>query len=175
MVIYNMEKELETSFLQAYDKYSDAIFRYCYFRVFEREQARDMTQETFMKTWEYMSSGKQVDNLRAFLYKVANNMVIDFSRKKKSSSLEELQEQGFDPSLDERSATDAHLDLEIVLGHLSQVEPKYREAILLRFVEDLSPQEIAGITGESANNISVRINRGIAQLKSILEKKTRHA
>lgn len=164
----NMRK-LEASFLEAYDKYGDAIFRYCYFRVFEREQARDVMQETFMKTWEYISSGKSVDNLRAFLYKVANNMIIDLSRKKKSLSLEELEEQGFDPSHDSRFSVDQHLDVEILLKYLEKIDGKYREAILLRYVEDLSPEEIAEITGETANNISVRIHRGIKELQSILK------
>lgn len=106
-----MASKVEISFLKAYDDYSQAIFRYCYFRVFDREQARDLVQETFMKTWEYLASGKEVQNLRAFLYKVANNMVIDLSRKKKSLSIEDLAEKGFDPLVEERPKIQQRLDI----------------------------------------------------------------
>lgn len=165
----------EAEFIKAYDDYADAIFRYCFFRIFDKEVAHDLVQETFMKTWEYLASGREVDNLRAFLYKVANNMVIDLSRKKKSLSLDEMSEKGFDPSLDERQTVEQKLDLDIVLQLLEKVDEKYREAVLLRYVEGLSPQEIAQISGETANNISVRIHRGLKELRFILERKQNHA
>lgn len=165
----------EAEFIKAYDDYADAIFRYCLFRVFDREAASDLVQETFMKTWEYLASGRQVDNLRAFLYKVANNMVIDLSRKKKSLSLDEMSEHGFAPSLDDRPIVEQNIDLGILLKSLEKVDDKYREAVLLRYVEDLSPREIAQICGETANNISVRIHRGLQQLRLILERRQNHA
>ncbi len=98
-----MAKPLEDIFIKAYDDHSDAIFRHCYFRVFERERAKELTQEVFIKTWEYLRNGQEVKNLRAFLYRVANNLVIDESRKKKANSLEAMQEQGFDPKDDTHS------------------------------------------------------------------------
>lgn len=167
-----MNHALESSFLKAYEQHSDAIFRYCYFRVYDREHALDLVQETFMKTWEYLASGRQIGNLKAFLYKVANNMIIDSARKKKALSLDELRENGFDPALDEREKTERSLDMQILLDNLKDVDEIYREAILLRYVEDLSPEEIAAVTGETPNNISVRIHRGIRQLRLVLQKRT---
>ena len=76
----------------------DAIFRHCYFRVFDRERARDLVQETFLKTWEYLTRGHDIENIRAFLYRVATNLIIDDSRRKKEISLEQLSESGFDPA-----------------------------------------------------------------------------
>ena len=162
-------------FLKYYDDLSDAIFRYCYFRVYDSELARDLTQETFIKTWEYISSGKQIVSMKAFVYRVATNMIIDHSRRKKPLSLDELTDsQGFDVPVDHRDELRGKLDLEIMLRHLEKVEEKYREAVLMRYVEDLSPQEIAEITGESPNNISVRIHRGLQQLRLILEGRTKN-
>ena len=77
-------------FSDAYEEYKDAIFRHCYFHTFDREQAKDAMQETFIKTWQYLESGHKIDNLRAFLYKVATNLIINAARKKKSVSLEGL-------------------------------------------------------------------------------------
>src|SRR3989338_4735544 len=94
---------MQDEFLQAYEAYNDAIFRYCYFRVYDRERARELSQETFMKAWEYLSrTGKKIENLRAFLYKIATNLIIDNSRQKgkKTVSLDQLHEEGFDPGDD---------------------------------------------------------------------------
>jgi len=67
----------EKQFIDAYDKYSEAIFRHCYYRVFDRERAKDFVQETFCKTWKYIVDGNDIENIRAFLYKTANNLIID--------------------------------------------------------------------------------------------------
>lgn len=41
-------------FINAYNEYSDEIFRYCFYRVYDREKARELSQETFMKVWKYL-------------------------------------------------------------------------------------------------------------------------
>jgi len=79
-----MEDILQQKFLEAYDTYNDDIFRFCIVKVRNRDIALDIAQDTFTKTWEYLSSGKEIDNMRAFLYQVARNAIIDWSRKKKS-------------------------------------------------------------------------------------------
>lgn len=156
---------LDEQFLEAYDAYADAIFRHCYFRVYDRERARDLAQETFTKTWEYLTTGKKVENLRAFLYRVANNLVIDESRKRRPVSLDELQEKGFDPGERIDEALHARLDANAVLSLLDNLSPDYRQVIVYRFVDQLGPKEIAGLLDESENVISVRLNRAIKQLR----------
>lgn len=154
--------------MQAYDELGDAIFRHCYFRVWNREQARDLTQECFLRTWEYYSSGKDIKNLKGFLYRVANNLIIDYARKKKSLSLDELYEQGFDPEIDEREKVDASLDSQQVIEVLQKLDPKYRDFVMMRYVDEFAPSEIAEITGLTADAVSVRIHRGVKQLRDLL-------
>ena len=74
----------QQQFLEAYDKYSQAISRYCYYRVFDKEKTKDVVQETYTRTWKYMADGKIVENIRALLYRIATNIIIDESKKKKS-------------------------------------------------------------------------------------------
>lgn len=157
----------EDEFIKSYDQYADAIFRHCYFRVFDRERARDLTQETFIKTWEYLQDGKEVLNLRAFLYRVATNLIIDDSRKKKEVSLDYLKEKGFDAVMEERDSED-FLDVAAALEAVRQLPDQYREAVTMRYIQDLSPQEIGEILGESENTISVRLHRGIQKLRQII-------
>jgi len=63
------DTDIEQAFLAVYDTHADALFRYCWRRVYDREKGRDVMQEAFMKTWEYLAQGHQVDNIKAFVYK----------------------------------------------------------------------------------------------------------
>lgn len=155
-------------FLKAYEDYSDAIFRYCFVRLQQRDVALDLMQEAFMKTWEYVGQGNTIQNLRAFLYRVANNLVIDYVRKRKESSLDKLMEQGFDAPFEIRDAVYSAIDAKYVIKTLEQLDEKYQIPILLRYVDDLPIKEIAEIIGESENVVSVRIHRGIQQIKKII-------
>lgn len=161
----------EEEFAGIYDTYADAIFRHCYFRVFDREQAVDLMQETFMKTWEYLAAGKEVQHMRAFLYRTANNLIIDQARRAKlrqEESLEDLQEKGFDVRGEDGAAFGTSLDEQRVVATIARLEEPYRSAVLMRYVDELSPKEIAEALGESPNVVSVRIHRGLQQLRSLL-------
>jgi len=155
----------ESEFLKAYEDYNDAIFRYCLFQTSNREKAIDMTQDTFSKTWEYMALGHDIDNIRAFLYKTAKNMIIDARRKKKAMSLDDLMNDGFDAPFDDQDAHLARLDGEKAAALVGDLDENYREVLTLRYVEDLSITEISNMLEESENTISVRIHRGLEKLK----------
>lgn len=158
----------EHDFMQAYEQHSDAIFRHCYFRVYDRETALDLVQETFTKTWAYIAAGNKIDNVRAFLYRTATNLIIDRSRKATTDSLEQLQDQGFEPATHIKDQVEAGIDLKILLKVIGRLDVIYQEVIRLRYIEGLKPREIAEITGESPNVISVRLHRGLAQLAQFL-------
>ena len=163
-------QQLNEYFSKAYDDFSDAIFRYCQYQTSNREKALDLTAETFTKTWEYISNGKKLDNIRAFLYRVANNLIIDDRRKKKSSSLDDIMEKGFDVE-DEKDEAEEHenkFESKMAIEAVQKLDEKYRDVLMYKFVEEMSIKEIAEITGESANNISVRINRAMKMLKEIV-------
>ncbi|OHB10937.1 MAG: hypothetical protein A3G05_02250 [Candidatus Zambryskibacteria bacterium RIFCSPLOWO2_12_FULL_45_14] len=159
-------------FTEIYNRESDSLFRFCLVRVSDRERALDITQEAFTRLWSSILSEKKVDNPRALLFIVARNLIIDWYRRIKSVSLESLssdEDREFD-------APDPKVELEIemnadarrVLSVLSDLEPQYREVIYFRYVEDLTPQEIAEILKLNANTVSVRITRGIEALRKLM-------
>lgn len=162
----------QDEFAKAYEEYADAIFRHCYFRARNRERALELMQEAFMNTWEYISEGNTVDNVRAFLYRTANNMVINDARRKKirkEESLEQMQEEtGFDITGDDGRDLGKHLDAAAAKAVLEKVDEPYRSVLVMRFIDELKPREIAEITGESPNVVSVRINRGLERLRTFL-------
>lgn len=168
--------DVEKEFTQAYEDNSDALFRHCSFRVSNRERALELTQEAFMKTWDVASKGQEIRNYRAFLFRVLNNLIIDEYRKKKSSSLDSLLEQEgvsegtFDDlqtgSLEEEiEKLEVGLQTEQLAQALQELPDEYRSAIVMRFMDELRPKEIAEILNESENTVSVRINRGIKKLQ----------
>ncbi len=147
---------------------NDAVFRFCLFRVSNREQALDLTQETFLRLWQTLETGKAIDNVRSFLFTVARHLVIDYYRKKKTVSLDWLAEE--DPAeLIDRTTGSEQLELgaegRYLLEQINKLPPSYRQAVYLRYVEDLSPPEIATILKISTNAASVRINRGLEELR----------
>jgi RNA polymerase sigma-70 factor (ECF subfamily) len=159
----------EDQFEQAYTDYSDAIFRHCAFRLMDREKGKDLMQETFMRMWNFIEEGKQVDNMRAFLYRIANNLIVDDVRKRKTVSLETLQEAGWDPGHDGLQTAQDHLELGRILDILKDLDPSHREVIVMRYIDGLNPADIAEILGESANTISVRLHRAIKHAKAYLQ------
>ena len=164
-----MDKNVyEKSFLDLYESCSDAVFRHCYYRVHDRELAKDLAQEAFMRVWNALRQGTQIDNQKAFLFRTANNLIIDHYRKKKESSLDVLAEDGFDPAGDDHEhVADAALARE-ALEAVHELDESYRTIILMRYVSDLSIGEIAEAIGESENVVSVRIHRAIKKLQKIL-------
>lgn len=166
-------EDLQNTFLEAYNSYSDAIFRFCFFKLNDRELAKDLMQETFTKVW--LSTSKQdihINNIKALIYKIAGNLIIDEYRKRGRretvASLDILHdEDGFDPSFDDAESVRDIIDGKEAIKLISKIREPYGESVLMRYVQDLSISEIAEITGETENTISVRIHRGISILKKL--------
>lgn len=168
-----MKNASRDQFLSAYDEYADAIYRHCFFRLFSKPLAEEMTQEAFLRTWQYLAKGKKVDNLRAFLYRVANNLIIDHSRKKKEEHLDQLMEISADiePAYDGRGDLEtAELAREVV-STMSNLDEEDRDIIAMRYLDQLDIKEIAETLDITANNASVRLNRAIGALKGLLANK----
>lgn len=167
------DSQLLATFNQTYEAEADAIFRFCLVRVSDREQALDLVQETFSRLWTTLTSGKEMSNSRAFLFTVAHRLIIDWYRKKKSLSLESMSNEESGESYDQADEATLAVNLELgsegrfLLEKIKELNPSYRQAVFLRFAEGLSPPEIGEILGISANAASVRINRGIRELRKL--------
>lgn len=167
----------ESEFLAHYDEFADAIFRYIAIQISDRERAKELAQDVFMKAWEYMTENGEIRQMKAFLFHLSRNIVIDEWRRKYRSnmSIEELSEKGVDfwnenePSAIETISSDEdHKEILELVGNLPST---YREPILMRYVEDLSIKEISKILKTSENSVSVRIHRGLERIKKSIEEK----
>lgn len=159
------QDSLKAEFLDAYEKYADELYRFCFFKVSDSERAQDLVQDTFTRFWQTLRKGEVIENPRALLYMIARNRVIDWYRKKKESSLDVLQEAGLDVQGDTKKDVEQSAEIAEVLTAVHTLDEPSREVILLRFVEGWTPQEIAASRGESANAVSVRLNRAIKKVQ----------
>lgn len=162
----------EERFLKAFDAYADPLFRHAALRLSDRERAIEIVQDTFTKVWRYLREKHEISSFRSFLYKVLNNLIIDEYRRRKETSLDAILEiegvdEGMFPELREEPLEDMinAMDGQQILDVLHELPDMYRKPIILRFVDGLTPKEIAEVTGESENVISVRIHRGIKAIR----------
>ncbi len=166
---------MKEKFISLYNKLSDSVFRYCLFRVSDRDAALDITQEAFTKYWDVLAGGQKINNDRALIFTIARNLIIDYYRKKKSVSLEAMTEtedgENFEDFIlvEDNKKYEIELETEarFLINKIIELPKSYQQVVYLRFVEDLSPNEIAEILGVSVSAASVRIHRGIEELKKL--------
>lgn len=169
--------QIKKHFEEIYEKEADPLFRYCVLRVGNRSQALDLVQETFLEYWQTCQR-EEIRNCRAYLFKVLRNRIIDWYRKKKSLSLDSLMENkdgntgSFDPA-DDGTMERISLSMEArqMIDEVNALPERYRDAVYLRLVEDLGPEEIASRLKSNKNIISIRISRGLKKLRERLKAK----
>ena len=157
----------EQQFFDMINAFQDAIFRFLYFRIQNRAVALDITQDTFTKTWLYLSSGKTIDHEEAFLYRTAKNALIDYFKKAKASSLDSMMEAGYDPG-SSKAIEDVFKndDIETVRKVLNTLDEESKQIIFLRYAEEKPIEEIASLYGKSVNAMTVHIHRIIKKLRN---------
>jgi RNA polymerase sigma-70 factor (ECF subfamily) len=165
------------AFRDAFESYSDELFRHALMRLNDRERALELVQECFMRSMEYTHKGGEIEQMRPFLYRTLRHLIIDEYRRHKATSLEAMAEGGerdvedYMPP-DEGNTLEAAIDRHEgarALEALKSMQEPYRETLMLRYVESLSIGEIASAVGESENVVSVRLHRGLKKLRAILE------
>jgi RNA polymerase sigma-70 factor (ECF subfamily) len=164
----NKNKKAEELFNSLYDTHADAIFRFCFFKTGDREIAKDLTQDVFIKVFNYLVKGEEILNEKTFIYAIAKNVVIDFWRKKKAVNERDLPED-FMSSVPSQSNTEVFAEYQIFLSLLDKLSPSDREVIILRFIEDMSSKDMAELLRERENTILVRISRATTKLKELVE------
>ena len=105
--------------------------------------------------------------MKAFLYHVLNNLIIDEYRKKKALSLDLLLEKGFEPQYKETVSIADTMDNKAIFILIKELPEKYQKVIRMRYTQDLSLEEMSLLTGQSKNTLAVQVHRAIEKLKEI--------
>ena len=152
-----------------YDKYQPQIYRFIYLKVGHREEAEDLTHQVFLKTWGSISRYDfQGFPFSSWLYQIARNQVIDYYRTKKTKiTFEEIIEiETDDDSLAE--AIDNELTIEKVKSAIACLGNEQQDVIILRFIEDLSLQEVASILEKTQGAVKLLQHRAIKNLRKAM-------
>ena len=139
----------------------DKIYRYCYFRLHQREIAEDITQETFLRFLEsdgYVNKGQSLQ----YLYTIARNLCVDEYRKPKTEFLDEEVIESFD---EEEMIT--QISIRIALSELDEID---RELLLLRYANDVPVSVISKFYGISRFAVYRKLLQATKNLKSKLGK-----
>jgi RNA polymerase sigma-70 factor (ECF subfamily) len=150
------------------EQYQHRLLRYLIHLSGNRELAEDLFQETWIRVLE---RGHQYDGRREFstwLYTVARNLVIDYFRKKSTVSLDGLMENEdnapFEPPDPRPMAWEVvaqHEQAERINSALVNIPVEYREAVVLRFQEGMTLDEIAAVTSAPVGTVKSRLYRGL--------------
>jgi len=164
------------AFIKVYDDYVEDVYRFVFFKVGREDEARDLTSMVFLKAWNYIRTNSLSDSrtLRALVYKVARTSIIDYYRESGNKLEVSLDDENnpidvVDEGQDLASDMDKETNLELIRRQLPLLKEEYREVLILRFVNDLSLEEIVAVTGKSRGNIRVIIHRALAALKEMVE------
>ena len=161
-------------FGKIYDEYVDKIYRFVFVKVNSREVTEDLTSETFLRCWKVFKEDQgKIDNIQAFLYQIARNLVVDHYREKGRTQIVSTDDVPIiDPGVDLEKRGKISSDFDVIKSVLSNLKEDYQEAIVCYYVNDLSITEVAEILDRSEGATRVIIHRALKNLKEELEKKT---
>jgi RNA polymerase sigma-70 factor (ECF subfamily) len=151
----------------AHKDFGKKLNSYAFFRVNNSVISEDLVQDTFKKTWSYLVKGGKIEIMKSFLYHILKNLIVDEYRKRKPVSLDDLMEKGFEPGDDNSERLTNILDGKRAILLISLLPEKYQKIMRMRYVQDLSLEEMALITGQSRKTLAVQVYRGLKKLKAL--------
>jgi RNA polymerase sigma-70 factor (ECF subfamily) len=157
---------------ELYDRYAPRMYAYIYRRVGDAALAEDLTGELFVRMLRAIQEGRAWrTSFRAWLYRIAHNLVIDHGRRAPAQPglpLEESLLAGTDP--DPADAVERDQALGALRGALARLTPDQQEVLTLRFGEGLTAREVGRITRRTAGAVQALQHRALATLRRILAK-----
>ncbi len=135
------------------------------FKILSRvAPSEEVVQESFLKLWMQEFPGNFEHYPKAWLYRVCRNMAIDILRKDKRLSLEDNLEE----ILSCPCVSEDLFDASMIMKEIDKLDALEKEALVLKFNDDLSYKEIAELTGSSVSLVGVRIHNGLQKIKSVI-------
>ena len=169
----NRDSELINDLIE---RYQYRLFRYLVSLTGNRDNASDIFQETWIRILERGHQYNKKWKFESWLFTVARNLFIDKTRRDRNSvSLDEVDDSTFVNSRHNRTdeappakALARSETSEKVQASMLRLSPAYREALVLRFQEELTLEEIARITAAPLSTVKSRIYRSLEMLRDLM-------
>jgi len=159
----------ESALADIYDTYAPSIYRYVYRKTGDRDIAQDLTAETFHRFLKALRrGGGPHDHLSGWLYRVAHNLVVDHYRSQPSeppASVEDVNPAGEALQAETIARKEQVARVRAALQQLTQLQQK---VILLRFLEEMSLQEVALVLDRTVGSVKALQHRAVSSLQRIL-------
>ncbi len=141
----------------------DKIYHYCYFKLYDKQAAQDITQETFLR---FLRQNLNLDkgSELPYLYTIAKNLCVDSFRKRTLESFDDIPTEA---SHDPTEEWIGSLTIRSVMAKLTKEE---QELIFLRYVNEIPVNSICKITGLSRFAVHRRLQKSLKYLKHELKK-----
>jgi RNA polymerase sigma-70 factor, ECF subfamily len=171
-------RQRDIALLQALvEQYQYRLVRYFIFLLGTRDQVDDLVQETWLRVLERGRSYDGESRFEPWLFAIARHLAIDHTRKRRLFSLDsndddEREPASFSPASSAASPFEQAArteDARHLAESLQSLQPVVREALVLRFQEELSLQEISQVVGAPVSTVSSRIYRDLATLRQQMD------
>lgn len=165
----------EQAFEEIYQRYATMVYNLCLRLSRNPDQASDLTQEVFLRVFRHLGKFRGGSSLKTWIYRVTLNHCRSRLGRKHlpmqplTSPDGETEREIPDPRRNPEDRAVAESEGRLVEAALARVPPRFREAVTLRDLEDLSYQEIAEILRVRIGTVRSRIARGRERLRAILE------
>ena len=172
VLLMRVQDQDEQAIGELYDLYAPRIYAYLYRRVHEAQLAEDLTSEGFVRVLQAVQSERfWHTSFRAWLYRIAHNLVTDYYRRQPAVPLESLDEL---PVEEEQSADPVDLlSLEVLRASLHTLTPDQQHVLALRFGEKLKTDDVAEIMGKSVKAVEALQHRALIALRKLMEAEQR--
>ncbi|MCA9743086.1 MAG: RNA polymerase sigma-70 factor [Deferribacteres bacterium] len=155
------------AFKMLYYRYYELLFAFLWRRTQNRETSLDLAQELFARVWNNREKLDAGQSLKSYLYKIANNLVIDHFRKKG------VEQSYFaaDPP-DDASVTTDEVDFELreqIEQAVAGLPPPVRQVFQMSRFDGLKYHEIAKALEISVKTVEARMSKALASLREQLE------
>lgn len=157
---FDKEFSLEGTVKAVFQGLRAPVYRYLLGIVGNRTDAEDLTQETFIRLYNHLRAGQGVRNLRGFVFQIAHNLAVDFSRRPENGRTEDGEYERVDPEPDAERAMLAKEKLERFLTSLS---PQERRCVELR-AEGLRYREIGEALGIRIPTVQTLLSRAVKKM-----------
>lgn len=162
-------------FEEIFNLYHNEILGFTITKVNDRNQALDIVQDVFLRFWEQMKKGEEIQNHRGFLYRVTRNRIIDHYRARKTlvdlDEVEDTESANDETAESVLSVIDSSLSGGKVTELLETLPYPQKEILILRFVDELSVSDIAKLLETTPNTVSIRVYRALKELKQRVSEK----
>lgn len=158
---------------ELYERHAPGIFRFLYAHLEHRQDAEDLTEEVFLRVWQalprYHERGVP---FQFYLLRIARNALIDHYRRRQHSdrqsdkSMDEMENQLAAPLDRPVGAAEHHQEL---VRCLSQLPEDHRTVLVLRYLNQLTPEETGLVMGRSAGAIRTLQHRALTALRARME------